>query len=136
MSEEPIIDAETHDPEPTPMPEGDKNGTDNRPRSSNKAIRDALRQVESLGQNLGEALAGRGNVVMVRVNDDALRYLDILVDAEVTRSRSESAAFLINEGVKANQAMFDRIEGVARQIEELRAQLRETIKSAGGEPEA
>jgi hypothetical protein len=55
----------------------------------------------------------------------------MLVDAEITRSRSESAAFLISEGVKANQALFGKIKGVTDQIEKLRAQLRQTIQSEG-----
>jgi hypothetical protein len=65
---------------------------------------------------------------MVRVNDDALRHMDMLVDAEITKSRSESAAFLITEGVKANQDLFKKIGHITEQIATLRAQLRETVK--------
>ncbi len=90
-------------------------------------LKDAWRQVENLGQTLGEALQGRGNVVMVRVNDDALQHLDMLVEAEMTKSRSESAAFLINEGIKSNAALFDRIREITEQITQLRAQLREAM---------
>jgi light-regulated signal transduction histidine kinase (bacteriophytochrome) len=91
-------------------------------------LKDALRQVESFGQALGEALQGRGNVVMVRVNDEALNHLDMLVDAEITKSRSESAAFLINEGINANELLFDRIRNITQQIAELREQLRQEVK--------
>lgn len=91
-------------------------------------LKDALKQVESFGQALSEALQGRGNVVMVRVNDEALAHLDMLVDAEITKSRSESAAFLINEGITANQALFDRIRAITEQIAELREQLRQEVK--------
>jgi hypothetical protein len=73
------------------------------------------------------ALQDRANVVMVRVNDDALRHLDMLVEADVTKSRSESAAFLITEGVKANQDLFDKISAITDQIAALRAQLRESV---------
>jgi hypothetical protein len=89
------------------------------------ALKDA---VESLGKTLTSALQDRANVVMVRVNDDALRHMDMLVEAEVTKSRSESAAFLITEGVKANQALFEKIGAITEQIATLRAQLRETVK--------
>jgi hypothetical protein len=82
---------------------------------------------------LSEALQARGNVVMVRVNDEALVHMDMLVDAEVTKSRSESAAFLIAEGIKANQALFDKIGAITQQIAELREQLRKEVKL---EPEA
>jgi hypothetical protein len=91
-------------------------------------LKDALKQVESFGQALGEALQGRGNVVMVRVNDEALNHLDMLVEAEITKSRSESAAFLINEGINANQLLFDRIRNITQQIAELREQLRQEVK--------
>lgn len=91
-------------------------------------LKDALKQVESFGQALSEALQGRGNVVMVRVNDEALAHLDMLVEAEITKSRSESAAFLINEGITSNQMLFDRIRNITQQIAELREQLRQEVK--------
>ncbi|MEA2007508.1 MAG: hypothetical protein U9O54_00130 [Chloroflexota bacterium] len=91
------------------------------------SLRDAWRQVESFGQTLGEALQGRGNVVMVRVNDEALEHLDMLVEAKVTKSRSESAAFLINEGTIANEELFDRIKSITDQISALREQLRQDV---------
>jgi hypothetical protein len=75
----------------------------------------------------------RANVVMVRVNDDALNHLDMLIEADVTKSRSESAAFLITEGVKANQELFDKISNITDQIAALRAQLRESVNIEVGE---
>jgi hypothetical protein len=92
-------------------------------------IREALRQVESFGQALGEALQGRGNVVMVRVNDETLQYLDMLVEAEITKSRSESAAYLMLEGIHAKKDLFDKIGEVTDQITRLRAQLKDTIRA-------
>lgn len=97
-------------------------------KSAADSFKDALRQVESFGEALSMALQGRENVVMVRVNDEALHHLDMLVEAEVTKSRSESAAFLINEGIKANQQIFERIGAITQQITELRNQLRKEVK--------
>ena len=96
-------------------------------KGNSPSLRDAWRQMESFGQTLSEALQGRGNVVMVRVNDEALGHLDMLVEAEVTKSRSESAAFLINEGIAANQDLFDRIKSITDQISALRDQLRQEV---------
>lgn len=90
----------------------------------------AVKQVEDIGQTLGEVLQGRGNVVMVRVNDETLRALDQLVDAEIAKSRSESAAYLISEGIKANKALFNKIGAIADQISRLKAQLRDEIKKS------
>ncbi len=101
--------------------------------SASKTINEAIKQVESFTENLGKALGSalqdRANVVMVRVNDDSLSYLDMLVEADVTKSRSESAAFLINEGIKTNQVLFNRIREITDQIAELKAQLRQAVKS-------
>ena len=97
-------------------------------------IKDALKQAETFAQTLSEALQGRGNVVMVRVNDEALAHLDMLVEAEITKSRSESAAFLINEGINANEALFTRISAITDQIAALREQLRHEVKLPGDAP--
>ncbi len=92
-------------------------------------IKKTWKQVENIGQALGDALQGRGNVVMVRVNDEALNYLDMLVEADVVKSRSEAAAWLINEGVNANHTLFQEIGKVTDQISALRDKLKETVKS-------
>lgn len=97
-------------------------------KSSSQTLKDALKQVETIGQALGEALQGRGNVVMVRVNDEALEHLDMLVEAEITRSRSESAAFLINEGIEANITLFEKISKITKKIIALREQLRKDVQ--------
>jgi hypothetical protein len=100
--------------------------------SASKTFNEAIKQVETFTENiskaLGNALQDRANVVMVRVNDDSLRYLDMLVEADVTKSRSESAAFLINEGIKGNEALFNRIRDITDQISALKAQLRQTVQ--------
>ena len=97
-------------------------------KPTGEQLKDAWKQVESFGQALNVALQSRGNVVMVRVNDEALAHLDMLVEAEITKSRSESAAFLINEGIKANQNLFGRISAITGQIAELREQLRLEVR--------
>ena len=85
----------------------------------------------SLRTAVSRALTGRTNVVMIRVNDETLRYLDMLIEADICKSRSESAAFLIAEGVKANAALYERISEVTEQIAELRRQLREIVRGEG-----
>ncbi|MCP4539032.1 MAG: hypothetical protein GY832_18005 [Chloroflexi bacterium] len=111
-------------PEAKTAPAAESDGS--KKKSASESLKDAWKQV--FGQALGVALKGRGNVVMVRVNDDALHHLDMLVEAEITKSRSESAAFLINEGITANQGLFDCIGEIAQQIIDLRTQLREQVQ--------
>ena len=119
--DEPTSDAalETEGAPPTEDEDGKK-------KTASESIKGAWKQV--FGQALNVALQGRGNVVMVRINDEALKHLDMLVEAEITKSRSESAAFLINEGIYANQELFDRISTIAQQISDLRTQLREEVQ--------
>lgn len=126
----PGAEAGTLPEEESAAPEAPKtSGT--RSSSGSSFISALEKSMESLSKALGTALEDRANVVMVRVNDEALRHLDMLVEAEVTKSRSESAALLINEGIRANQALFDKIGDITRQIAELREQLRQSI--AGNE---
>jgi hypothetical protein len=73
------------------------------------------------------ALVDREHVVMVRVNAPILQQLDMLVDASICRSRSSAATFMIREGIKANAALFDKVEGATTRIAELRASLRDAV---------
>lgn len=73
---------------------------------------------------LDTALVGRGNVIMVRVNDETLKAINMLIEADVCKSRSEGAAFLISQGIEASSDLYDRISGITEQITELKAKLR------------
>jgi len=83
---------------------------------------------ESISKAIESALSARDHVVMVRVNDEALRSLDALVQSGIFKSRSEAAAFLIGEGVKGQAALFDRISDRISEIERLRSELKTMIK--------
>jgi len=85
--------------------------------------------INSFMESLEVALSGRGNAVMVRVNDDALAKLDMLIEAGICKSRSESAAFLLQRGIDSSGALFDRITSVTSQITRLRDDL---LTSVGG----
>jgi hypothetical protein len=125
MSEDTVIEGEATE---IPGEEPSRGGKSPESKATAAALKDALERVESLGKTLASALQDRANVVMVRVNDDALRHLDMLIEADITKSRSESAAFLITEGIKANRSLFDKIGSITEQISTLRAQLRESVK--------
>jgi len=133
MSEETIIDGQAHDPADASTgtasgaSTGSATGTKTQPAGS-QTLKGAWKQVENIGQTLGEALQGRGNVVMVRVNDETLAHLDMLVEGELARSRSEAAALLISEGMKANAPLFERIRQITDQIAALRGQLRQSVQ--------
>jgi hypothetical protein len=83
---------------------------------------------ESIGKAIDSALSARDHVVMVRVNDDSLKSLDSLVQTGIFKSRSEAAAFLISEGIKAQAPLFERISERIREIERLRMELKDIVK--------
>ena len=85
---------------------------------------------ESIGKAIDSALSARDHVVMVRVNDDSLKSLDALVQTGIFKSRSEAAAFLISEGVKAQAPLFERISERIKEIERLRTELKDIVKPA------
>ena len=92
----------------------------------NKAVRSVfsrwMEAAESVGDWLGSIRgrvrrSGRDNVVMVRVDRDSLERLDELVEAGLVGSKSEAAAFLIVEGIKARKELF---EGIRSKIDVIR----------------
>lgn len=84
---------------------------------------------ESIGKAIESALSARDHVVMVRVNEDSLKSLDALVQSGIFKSRSEAAAFLISEGVKAQSSLFERISQRIAEIERLRSELKGIVQS-------
>ncbi len=69
----------------------------------------------------------RDNVVMVRVDEENLNRIDELVESGQFRSRSEATAFLISEGIKAKQQMFEKMAEKISQIQDLRTELEAMI---------
>ena len=90
---------------------------------------------ERLGENVKETIqgmrAGRDNVVMVRVDDNSKSKLDELLDAGIVNSRSEAAAFLIAEGIKARSQLFDTISGKVEDIRKKKEELRRLLDEEG-----
>ena len=84
--------------------------------------------INSFVDTLEVALAGRGNAVMVRVNDEALEKLDMLVAAGICKSRSESAAFLLQRGIEGSKDLFARISSVTQEITSMRQELLEWVQ--------
>src|SRR5882724_6973396 len=66
-------------------------------------------------------------VVAVKVSPEAQEKLEQLVQAGVFRSRAEAAGYLIDEGIKTQSALFERVKQKLAEIERLRAELRGLI---------
>src|ERR1043165_7547456 len=70
-------------------------------------------------------------VVAVKVSHEAQEKLEQLVQAGVFRRRADAAAFLIDEGIKAQAPLFERVSAKLSEIERLRAELRGMITKEG-----
>jgi hypothetical protein len=99
-----------------------------------KVKRTASRMAGSVSSVVKQALVSRDHVLMVRVNDEALNRIMDLKDADLFRSRSEAAAYLIAEGIEAKQELFDRIGERIRQIQDIKEELRTLAGETGVDP--
>ncbi len=91
------------------------------PESLSSIGRDISRTIE-------RAISAKDDyVVAVKLSPESQDRLEQLVQAGVFRNRAEAAAFLIDEGIKAQAALFDRVGQKLSEIERLRAELRGMI---------
>jgi hypothetical protein len=90
---------------------------------------------EGLCEAIEHALEGRAHGIMVRVSDDVLRRLDMLVEGGICESRAGAAAFMIREGMEANEGLFRRVEDTTRRIAELKAELHSLVGPRSTEEE-
>ena len=100
------------------------------------AVLSGSEAAESMGRSLKDRIqvilegvrgSGRDSVVMVRVNADSRERMDELIEADLVGSRSEAAAFLIAEGIKARQELFDRISSKIDDIRRAKAELQRLL---------
>ena len=78
----------------------------------------------SLRTTIESVRSKRDNVVMVRVSRESLSRLDELVDCGLTNSRSEAAAFLIAEGIKAREGLYETIAEQSKVIRQAKERLK------------
>ena len=91
------------------------------PESLSAIGRDISRTIE-------KAISAKDDyVVAVKVSPESQEKLEALVQAGVFRNRAEAAGFLIEEGIKTQSALFERVSQKLSEIERLRAELRGMI---------
>jgi hypothetical protein len=96
------------------------------PESLSSIGRDISRTIE-------RAMSAKDDyVVAVKVSHEAQERLEQLVQAGVFRNRAEAAAFLIDEGIKAQSPLFERVQQKLTEIERLRAELRGMVNMPPG----
>ena len=94
-------------------------------------------QLSAIGRDISRtierAISAKDDYMLaVKVSHDAQIRLGQLVQAGVFGTRAEAAAFLIDEGIKSQGPLFERVEQKLAEIERLRAELRGLV----GEPKA
>jgi len=87
----------------------------------------AVKTAESIKKVVDKALSSRNTVLTIRVNDESNKKLNMLVDSGLFKSRSESAAFLIQEGIKRQEVLFDKISSKLERIEKIRLDLKQIV---------
>ena len=91
------------------------------PESLSAIGRDISRTIE-------KAISAKDDyVVAVKVSPESQEKLEALVQAGVFRNRAEAAGFLIEEGIKTQSPLFERVRQKLSEIERLRAELRGLI---------
>src|SRR5215510_13086994 len=85
-------------------------------------------QLSAIGRDISRtierAISAKDDYMLaVKVSQEAQQKLGQLVQAGVFGTRAEAAAFLIDEGVKVQAPLFERVEQKLGEIERLRAEL-------------
>ena len=125
---EPIDDLMLREDEPYTSPE-DRSRTASSVRDIASRIPESLSAIgRDISRTIEKAISAKDDyVVAVKVSPEAQEKLEQLVQAGVFRSRAEAAGYLIDEGIKTQSALFDRVRQKLAEIERLRAELRGLI---------
>lgn len=94
----------------------------------------AVKTAESIKKVIDKALASRNTVLTIRVNDESNEKLNMLVEAGLFKSRSESAAFLIQEGIKNQEPLFSKMLAKLKQIEKIKKELKNIVSQEIASP--
>jgi len=94
----------------------------------------AVRTAESIKKVIDKTLASRNTVLTIRVNDESNEKLNMLVEAGLFKSRSESAAFLIQEGIKSQEPLFAKMTTKLKQIEKIKKELKNIVSQEIASP--
>ncbi len=91
-------------------------------------LRDLFNRVpETVNKAVERAINVKDTTVLVRLSDEAADKLDKLVAAGVFKNRMEAASFLLEEGIKAQAPLFQRIQDKLSEIERIRTELRNSV---------
>ena len=115
-----------HEPEPEPEPIDEKSNAGNSMREMAARIPEQLSAIgRDISRTIEKAISAKDDYMLaVKVSADASHKLGQLVQSGVFGTRAEAASFLIDEGIKTQTDLFERVEQKLAEIERLRAELR------------
>ena len=115
--------------EHVPENEDDRSSVGNSMRDMASRIPEQLSAIgRDISRTIERAISAKDDYMLaVKVSQDAQVKLGQLVQAGVFGTRAEAAAFLIDEGIKTQGPLFERVEQKLAEIERLRAELRGMI---------
>jgi Arc/MetJ-type ribon-helix-helix transcriptional regulator len=87
----------------------------------------ATKTADSIKKVIERAMSSRNTVLTIRVNDESNKKMNMLVESGLFKSRSESAAFLIEEGIKTQEALFNKIMNKLDKIDKIRDELKTIV---------
>ena len=92
------------------------------------SFRDFVNKVpETINKAVERALNVRDSTVLLRLSESVSESVDTLVTAGVFKNRAEAAAFLVEEGIKSQTQLFNRIAAKLEEIQRLRDELRHSL---------
>ena len=105
---------------------GDRTRTASSVREIASRIPESLSAIgRDISRTIERAMSAKDDyVVAVKISPAAQDKVDQLVQAGIFRSRAEAAGFLVEEGIKTQSALFERVQQKLAEIERLRAELR------------
>lgn len=105
---------------------GDRTRTASSVRDIASRIPESLSAIgRDISRTIERAMSAKDDyVVAVKISPGAQEKVDQLVQAGIFRSRAEAAGFLVEEGIKTQTALFERVQQKLAEIERLRAELR------------
>lgn len=105
---------------------GDRTRTVSSVREIASRIPESLSAIgRDISRTIERAMAAKDDyVVAVKISPGTQDQVDQLVQAGIFRNRAEAAGFLVEEGIKTQSALFERVQQKLAEIERLRAELR------------
>ena len=114
-------------PPPTPPPHSGSRAAETL-EDITSTIRDLFNRVpETVSKAVERAMNVRDTTVLVRLSESSSDSIDTLVSAGIFKGRADATAFLIEEGIKAQAPLFQRIQEKLSEIEKLRDELRNSV---------